>query len=262
MGIDHVIDLDCVPKQTLSTMGLLSRLKARDRAATIQKLFRDNGDQRPPSEMGFEMVRRLPDGTEETQIIIVQDMIDAAAALEPLEVHCEGCPANRAHKPFGCFGNIGYPISRSAELWLLNQLPGPDDPLIFLLLSQTMRDFKFDSEQIVGMRATPGIFFETDERFSKPLEDAQITSDQIFAMLFLTDSIQPAHGALLLVFFGAIPRDIDADALMALTQPYGSEPPFILRPHPADDESIAALHAFFEALYIAHRLNVSVSLDV
>ncbi|MEP7289303.1 MAG: hypothetical protein ABI947_26425 [Chloroflexota bacterium] len=262
MGIDHVIDLDCVPKQTLSTMGLLSRLKARDRAATIQKLYRDNGDNRPPSEMGFEMVRRLPDGTEETQIVIVQDMIDAAAQLEPLGHHCEGCPANRTRQPFGCFGNIAYPISRSAELWLINQLPSPDDPLIFLLLSQTMRDFKFDSEQIAAMRVTPGIFFETDEHFVQPLEDAQITSTQIFAMLFLTGSIQPPHGALLLVFFGAIPRDIDADALMSLTQPHGSEPPFLLRPHSADDESIAALQAFFETLYIAHRLNVSVSLDV
>src|SRR5438552_2470233 len=128
MGIDHVIDLDCAPKQTFSTDGILTRLKARERAGTILKLFRDNGDQRPPSEMGFEMVRRMSDGTEETQIVVVQDLLDDAAQLEPLSKHCVDCPANRLRQPFGCFGYINYPISRAAELWLLKQLPAPQEP--------------------------------------------------------------------------------------------------------------------------------------
>src|SRR5436190_17135818 len=101
MGIDHVIDLSCVPKETLTTPGILTRLKARDRAAAIIKLYRDNNDNRSPSEMGFEMVRRRPDGSEETQTIIVQHLLDEADDLTPLEHHCEDCPANRANRPFG-----------------------------------------------------------------------------------------------------------------------------------------------------------------
>lgn len=267
MAIDHVIDLDCVPKQMLTTDGILARLKARDRAAAILKLYRDRGDQRPPSEMGFEMARRLPDGSEETRVIIVQEMLDQAAQLDPLAKHCEGCPANRSRQPFGCFGMIGYPISQAAELWLLKQLPDPDDPLIFLLLNKTMTDFAFNDENVAAMRARPGIFFETGERFAKQLEDTQITTDQVFEMLFLTQTIQPAHGALLLAFFDAIPRDMDAAALMALTegQPAtsaGRDMPFLLKFEPPDDESITALKQFFEAMYVAFRLDMTLSLDV
>src|SRR5258708_35928406 len=131
MGVDYVIALDCVPKQTLSPQIILERLKARDRAATIVKLYRDHGDQRSPSEMGFEMVRRTPNGDEETQVVIVQDLLDEASSLNAPAHHCVNCPANRLQQPFGCYGSLNYPISRAAELWLLKQLPSPDEPLPF-----------------------------------------------------------------------------------------------------------------------------------
>ncbi len=263
MGIDHFIDWDCVPKQTLTTPGILSRLKARERAAAIFKLYRDKGDQRPASEMGFEMVRRMPDGTEDTRVVIVQTLIDDASQLDPLAHHCEGCPANRRGQPYGCFDYINYPITRAAELWLLKQLPGIDEPLSFLLLNQTVREFAPTGERVMEMRAKPGVFFQTAERFGKNLEDVQITTDQVFEMLFLNGTIQPQYAALLLVFFGAIPRDMDADALMALTEPGTHEVEFLMKPEPDDDdESIIALQVYFEAMFIAYQLGVSLSLDV
>jgi hypothetical protein len=264
MAIDHVIDLDCVPKQTLSTPGLLARIKARNRAEAIIKLFRDHNDHRAPAEMGFEMVRRTPDGAEETQIVMVKDLLDEAAPLDQLASHCVGCPANRAGRSFGCFDLINYPISQAAELWLLKQLPGPDDPLVLLLLRQTLAEYLFKSGEIERMRQTPGIIFESGERFARRIEDVQITNDQVFEILFLNDIIQPAHAALLMLFVGAIPRDMDAHALMDLTKGGAGNPdtPFLLKTESSDDESIGALKAFFEALYTAYRLNVSVSLDV
>jgi hypothetical protein len=264
MAIDHVIDLDCVPKQTLSTPGLLARIKARNRAEAIIKLFRDHNDQRPPAEMGFEMVRRTPGGAEETQVVMVKDLLDEAAELDPLAVHCVGCPANRAGRSFGCFDFVSYPISQAAELWLLKQLPGPDDPLILLLLRQTLMEYIFKSEEVRRMRESPGVIFASSERFARRVEDMQITNDQVFELLFLNEVITPAHAALLLLFFGAIPRDMDAQTLMDLTQNAAGErnAPFLLRPEPSDDETIVALKAFFEALHTAYRLDVSVSLDV
>jgi hypothetical protein len=266
MAIDHVIDLDCVPKRALTTPGILARIKARNRAEAVIQLYRDHNDHRPPSEMGFELVRRTPDGHEETQTVVIQDLLDDAAELDPLAQHCAGCPANRTADSFGCFGFIGYPISRAAELWLLKQLPGPEEPLIFLLLRQTATDYVFRNENVAQMRATPGIIFESGERFARRFEDVQITTDQVFEMLFLNNTIEPAHAALLLLFFGAIPRDMDAETLMKLTQAdrsaeVGRDTPFLLQPDPADDESITALKAFFKALYLAYRLNVSLSLD-
>jgi hypothetical protein len=167
MAIDYVIDYDCVPKQTLTSAGLLARIKARNRAEAIIKLYRDHGDQRPPAEMGFEMVRRTPDGQEETQTILVQDLLSDAEPLGPLAKHCIGCPANRSGEAFGCFGYINYPISRAAELWLLKQLPGPDHPLVFLLLRQTLLEYVFQNEQVAKMRQTPGVIFESSEVFAR-----------------------------------------------------------------------------------------------
>src|SRR5262245_30749667 len=178
MAVDHVIDLDCVPKDTLTTPGLLARLKARNRAEAIIKLFRDHNDHRATSEMGFEMVRRTPDGAEQTQLVMVKDLLDEAAPLEPLATHCVGCAANRAGRDFGCFDLVNYPISQAAELWLLKQLPGPDDPLILLLLRQTLTDYVFKSDEIVRMRQKPGLIFESSERFARRIEDIQITNDQ------------------------------------------------------------------------------------
>jgi hypothetical protein len=266
MAIDHVIDLDCVPKRALTTPGILARIKARNRADAVIQLYRDHNDHRPPSEMGFELVRRTPDGEEETQTVVIQDLLDEVAELDPLANHCADCPANRISEPFGCFGFVGYPISQAAELWLLKQLPGPEEPLIFLLLRQTVTEYVFRNENVAQMRASPGIIFESGERFARRFEDVQITTDQVFEMLFLNNTIEPAHAALLLLFFGAIPRDMDAETLMKLTQPDSSvkverDAPFLLRTEDSDDESITALKAFFAALHLTYRLNVSLSLD-
>jgi len=71
----------------------------------------------------FEFARNLADGTEETRIILVQEMLDLAAELDPLASYCIVCPANVSGEAFGCCGQISYPISSQAEAWLLDQLP-------------------------------------------------------------------------------------------------------------------------------------------
>ena len=43
--------------------------------------------------MGFEFTRSTPEGVEENRVIVVQDLLDAAEELRPLEHHCLGCPA-------------------------------------------------------------------------------------------------------------------------------------------------------------------------
>src|SRR2546430_13744550 len=108
MAIDHVIDLDWVPKQAPTTPGLLPGIEPRNRAEEIITLFRDHNDHRAPADMGFEMVRRTPDGAEETQIVMVKDLLGEAAPLDPLASHCVSCPANRAQRSFGCFDLINY----------------------------------------------------------------------------------------------------------------------------------------------------------
>ncbi len=265
MGIDYVIDLQCVPKATLSTEGILARIKARERAGAIIQLYRDNGDERPPSEMGFEMARRTPDGEEEVRVVIVQELLDEAAQLDPLAGHCIGCPANRTGEPFGCFGNIPYPISRAGEVWLLKRLPVPDEPLPFLLLRQVLSDSPGLGDSVAGTRATPGVIFETNDIFAKRVEGLQITTNHVFDMLFLVGAIQPTYAAMLMLFFSVIPRDMEADVLKNLTPAppdFADRFPFQLVPEDADDDTTLALKNYFAALYLAYGLDVSLSLDV
>lgn len=268
MGIDYIIHYDCAPKQALTIEGLMGRLKSRDRAQTIIQLYRDQGDDRPPSGMGFEMVRRQPDGTEQTEIVIVQDLLNLAAELTPWESHCAGCPASRTGLPFGCVGSINYPLSARAERWLLDQLPDNNHPLPYMLFQKAVRELGYTGASVAPLRAQPGVFFEAPEAPERTLSSGlPVNGNQVFEILFLSGAIQPAHGSLLLQFFGGISRDLDAGEMMQLAMPSSQtwideHVPFLHAPAAADDVSVSTLKEFFRALHIAYRLQVSVLLDV
>ena len=204
MAIDYVVHLTCLPKETYGADGILDRLKAGARAKEVIRLYRDNGDGRPPSEMGFEFARNLPDGEEEVTVIMVQDMLDQAAELEPLLPYCADCPANILGRPFGCYGAINYPISSAAEKWLLDQLPSNRQPLLWMLLRESLKEN--DGHPVQPLRAG-GIYFEERSVRGRPYGEYIASADQIFQMLFLYGHIQAGHAGILLMFFNAIPRD-------------------------------------------------------
>lgn len=265
MAIDYVIDYDCVPKQTIGTEGIVERLKSRERADMIIRMFRENGDDRPPSEMGFEFTRSTPEGEEETQLIVVQDILDVVADLNPVSHHCKGCPANRTGTPFGCTGFIQYPISGKGEEWLLNQLPGVNEPLIWLLLKQGVEGFDYDGATIARLRAQGDNYFEDNQAAYRFLGEFSLNANQIFEMIFMVGDIIPNHSAIMLLFYNAIERsELQANEIMALA-PANDE---IVKKHPflhqiiqGDDRTIADLKAFLNAVYIAWALNVKLKMD-
>lgn len=267
MAIDYVIDYACAPKEALTTEGIIERLKARERANTVIRLFRENGDQRPPSEMGFEFTRTNADGEEETRVIVVQEMLDSAAELDPLADTCAGCPANVSGQPFGCTGFIEYPITAAGERWLLDQLPGIDQPLVWLLLRQGVQEMGYDGAPVRPLRANP-TYFEERRVAGRDLVEFVMTADQVFEMLFLLGDIQPAHAGVLLLLFGAIPREVEAAQVVQImnralnADEIARDFPFQMAIHPDDDRTVAALKAFFYALYRAWMLDVPLLLDV
>ena len=266
MAIDYIIDYDCIPKQTLGTLGILERLKGRERAETIIQLYRQNGDERPPSEMGFEMVRTAADGSEETQIIVVQHLLDSADELIPLEHYCEGCPANRSGDPFGCMGRISYPLSPFGEAWLLNQLPDPPGaPLIWLLLKQGIQEFHYDGSRVRLLREAGQTHFSEARTIQRELGEIIVNSDQVFEMIFLLGSIQPNHAGILLLFFGALDRDLEADDIMRIgAMPLAQREAldFRITISAEDDQTTGELKQFLYALYLAWQLDVQLLLDV
>ena len=267
MAIDYIIDYLCVPKQTLTTESIVERLKSRERAGAVIKLFRENGDQRPPSEMGFEFTRTNRDGEEETRVVVVQEMLDLAAELEPLAKYCVGCPANISGAPFGCIGAIAYPISAAGERWLLDQLPGTDQPLVWLLLRQGVQELGYDGESVKPLRATT-TYFEERRVAGRDMVEFVMTANQVFEMLFLLGNIQPSHAGVLLLLYNAIPREIDAGTIVQImnrqinAEDIARDYPFQMKIQPDDDKTVAELKAFFYTLYRAWSLNVALLLDV
>jgi len=264
MAIDYTIDYPCEPKRQLSTEGIRERLKGRERAELIIAQYRDAGDQRPPSEMGFEFTRRTSEGEGETELIIVQDLLDQAAQLDGLAHHCRGCPANRTGQPFGCMGYVSYPISAAGEAFLVDRLPVPDEALVWLLLKRGVDDFQYDGQQIALLRMQDSIYFEAQRPPERRLGEFTIDGNQVFEMIFTVGDIIPNHAGVLLLFFGAISRELEAHEIMQISpappdavQRY----PFQLRMEPWDDPTIQDLKAFLHALYIAWALNVKLLVD-
>jgi hypothetical protein len=266
MAIDYVVHLTCTPKETFGADGILDRLKAGARAREVIRLYRENGDGRPPSEMGFEFTRSTPEGEEEIAVILVQDMLAQAAELEPLLPWCADCPANVLGRPFGCYGAINYPISSAAEKWLLDQLPSNQDAILWLLLRETLKE---NDGHAVGPLRAGGAYFEEKAIRGRQYPEAVASADQIFQMLFLYGHIQARHAGILLLFFHAVPRDslepTDITRLLDGTFPQGEMEerfPFRLAHDDGDDSSVAEFKTFFKALHRAWLLNVPLLLDV
>lgn len=263
MAIDHIIDYDCVPKQTLTTPGILERLKGLARAEAIIATYRREGDNRPPSEMEFEFSHRTGDGQDITMVVNVRHLIDEGADLEPLTPHCRDCPANRSGKPFGCMNFIQYPVSAAGEAWLLNQLPGSEAPLVYLLLQKGIIDFQYDGKSVEALRSD-GVYFESPAVPARHLGDFLVNANQVYEMIFTVGNIIPNHASMLLLFFHAIRRDLQANELVGLTP----APPDVLRKHafvldikPNDETTTREFKEFLHALYIAWTLNVRLLID-
>ncbi len=265
MAIDYVIDYKCYPKQELTTEGILERIKGRARAEAVIKLFRDNGDNRPVPEIGFELERTTASGESETKVVMIQDLLNQSDELLAYEHYCPGCPANNTGGPFGCIGQIEYPISGKAELWLLNQLPVPVETLPWMLLRQGLQEFKAAGEAVNSMRADGQPFFQEKGVLVRQLGEYIVNTNQLFEMLFLLGHIKPSYGATLLMFFNVIRRNMDADEIMALApspEDVVERYPMELKPEENDDESIRQFKQFLRAIYLAWVLNVRLLLDV
>lgn len=264
MGIDYSIGYGCVPKEQLTTDGIIQRLKAGERAASIIEFYRQNDDQRSIEHMGGEVTLRTGDGESETRTVLVKDLLAERNELEDFASYCEGCPANRINRSFGCIGRINYPISAQVELWMLYQLPSPEEPLPYLLLSKA-EEMGLTGAAARQYRHQEGIIFQNPDTMGREYPEMKITADQLFELLFLLGTIQPKRAVMILMYMGAIQRDMEADELMRLTPAppdAAQQYPFLLSISPDDDDSTRDFKQFLHTLYLAWLLDREVVLDV
>jgi hypothetical protein len=211
MGIDYVIDLACDPKKALTTEGIVNLVKARSRAEAVLRIARDGGDERPPSEISFDVAVNR-NGNIETTSVSVQELLDQANGLAAHRGACAGCPANRDNPHgFGCYASISYPLEEDTERFLLSRLPDKIDSPAGYMFSSAMRDFAWDGEQAADMRQQGDTFFRLSKPPVRSWPELSITSDQLFHMMFHVGHLQASHALMLCLFFGLISLEDDDD---------------------------------------------------
>jgi hypothetical protein len=204
MGIDYVIDLDCEPKQALTTEGIVNLIKARNRAETILNMARSDGDNRPPSQITFKVAVNRQ-GKVETQDVSVQALLDQAAALEGHRNKCASCPANRENpNGYGCYDSISYPLEPDTEAFLMARLPDKLETTAGYMFASAVRDFGWDGAQAADMRSQGETFFRLRRPLHRQWPDLQLTSDQLFHMMFHVGHIGTSHALMLALFFGFV----------------------------------------------------------
>ncbi len=270
MAIDSMIEFDCAPKRELRAAGILERLKERQRAREVIEWFRAAGDDRPPAQMGFEFSQSTPSDGGDKQLIVVQDLLDHAADLDDHAEHCLTCPANRTGRPYGCAGFIQYPITALAETWLLDRLPAPDEPLVWLLLRQGIQKLGYDGASVRALRAADRAaegpkYFELPDAPQRRLGELRVNADQLLEMIFgVGERIIPNHAGILLLFVHAIERDLEAKEIQDISSsaPMSRERyNFEMTEPAASDQCIREFVAFFHALYSAWKLDVPLFVD-
>ena len=272
MAIDYIIEFDCVPKRELTAKGIRERLKERARANEVIQWFRAAGDAREPAQMGFEFSHSTPGEPGDKLLIVVQDLLDRAAVLDDYAEHCAACPANRSGQPFGCMGFIQYPITARAETWLLERLPVPDEPLVWLLLKQGIQRLGYNGASVRGLRGADGgvdaaerTYFELPIAPVRRLGELRVSGDQALEMIFgVGERIIPNHAGILLLFLGAIDRDLEAQEIQEISsfdETIRDRFAFELAARADADSCIQDLVSFFRALYLAWKLNVPLYVD-
>ena len=261
MAIDYVLATPCEPQRILGVERLVELHRTRILARAALTKMRESGDARQPAEISVQLTTRKPEG-DSARGFTLQDMLDESLPLDAHVAHCASCPAGFTRE-FGCHRRIRYPIPEHVEAWLMSRLPTQLGCTAGALLVRGVSDFGWDGEPAARLRATGTTFFESRAPYGVrwQAEDAtiEISSDQLFQMMFLVGNLTPTHCMMLALFCGVIPHDTPlaelADATdrtrVLATADIAAE---------ADDD-IEQLAAFLRTLVLAARLDATITID-
>ncbi len=261
MAIDYVLAVGCEPQQTLGVERLVELHRTRILARSALAHMREDGEQRPPSEIEVQLTVRKPGG-ESGRGVTLQHLMDEAAPLDSVSRHCTTCPAGFPRE-FACHRRIRYPIPERVEEWLMARLPPELATTAGALLVRGLGEFGWDGSPTAKLRAAGDTYFESrvahGVRWAGADGNIEISSDQLFQMMFMVGHLAPTHCLMLALFLGVIPHDTSvhllkdeagrSEALANASVP--SEP----------DPDIEQLAAFLRALAVAVRLDKTILID-
>jgi hypothetical protein len=282
MAIDYVLAMGCEPQKRLGIERLVALHRTRILARSALSHMRSDGDSRAPAEIEVQLTMRTPDG-DAARGVTLQTLLDQAAPLDEVADHCMRCPAGLAHA-FGCHRRIGYPIPEHVEAWLMSRLPATLDCTAGALLVRSLRELGWDGGPAARLRSAGTTYFESrapygvrwqategvlggpeaatemSERTSeRTTETIELSSDQLFQMMFMVGHLAPAHCLMLALFCGVLPHDI---SVRDLRDELGRARALAAAELPTDaDPAIEQLAGFLRMLAIAARLDASVLID-
>ena len=210
-----------------------------------------------PSESGAPE----PD-PDATRGVSLQTLLDEAAPLDDVAGHCATCPAGLPRE-FACHRRIRYPIPEHVEAWLMSRLPTTLDCTAGTLLARGLGEFGWDGAPAARLRSAGTTYFESRApygvRWQNDRGTIEISSDQLFQMMFMVGNLAPTHCLMLALFCGVLPHDIDIFVLKDSERRARALAAAELALDP--DADIEQLAAFLRTLAAAARLEVSVMID-
>jgi hypothetical protein len=261
MAIDYLLGVGCTPQRELGVDRLVNLNRTRILARSALAHMREDGDAREPSEISIQLTMRTSDGESERGVTL-QDLLDEAQPLDAVTGHCATCPA-QLPREFACHRRIRYPIPEKVEAWLMARLPEKLACTAGALLVRGLAEFGWDGAPTAKLRSAGQTFFESrvpyGVRWESPDGVIEISSDQLFQMMFMVGNLQPTHCLMLALFFGVIPHDT---SLHDLKDDDGRTRALAAANVATEaDADIEQLAAFLRALAVAARLDVPILVD-
>jgi hypothetical protein len=261
MAIDYVLAMRCEPQKLLGVERLVGLHRTRILARTALAHVRDDGDPRSPADIEVQLTTRKPEG-ESARGVTLQTLLDESAPLDAVAGHCATCPAGLARE-FACHRRIRYPIPEHVEAWLMSRLPTTLDCTAGALLARGLGEFGWDGAPTARLRSAGTTYFESRAPYGVRWQDdrgtIEISSDQLFQMMFMVGNLAPTHCLMLALFCGVLPHDINIFDLKDSEGKSRALAAADLVTEP--DADIEQLAAFLRTLAVAARLDVSVLID-
>ena len=261
MAIDYLLGVRCEPQERLGVERLVQMNRTRILARSALAHMRQDGDQRAPKDIEIQLTMRTTVG-DSAKGVTLQDLIDESDPLDVVAEYCAKCPAELPRE-FACHRRIRYPIPERVEQWLMARLPENLGCTAGALLVRGLGEFGWDGSPTAKLRAAGDTYFESrvayGVRWESPDGTIDISSDQLFQMMFLVGHHAPTHSLMLALFCGVIPHDT---SLHDLKDPEGRARALArsyLAPEP--DPDIEQFAAFLRALAVAARLEVPILVD-
>lgn len=261
MAIDYLLGVRCEPHKRLGVERLVTLNRTRILARSALAHMREDGDARPPGEIEIQLTMRTTDG-DQARGVTLEDLMNEARPLDEVSPYCEHCPAELPRE-FACHRRIRYPIPERVEAWLMSRLPESLGCTAGALLVRGLGEFGWDGSPTAKLRAAGTTFFESKVaygvRWQSPDGVIEISSDQLFQMMFLVGNLAPTHSLMVALFTGVIPHDT---SLHDLKDTPGRMRVLAAANVPTEtDPEIEQFAAFLRALALAARLEIPILVD-